>query len=327
MILTRKRYEFVLEAVQPIAHHSETIGNEQVIMRRKVRQPGGWANVPIVTADTMRHGMREAAAYALLDAAGLLESPSLGEAALRLLFAGGMVTGRGDAAVCKLDQFREMCELVPSMALFGGCSDNRVIPGRLNVEDATLICEETSRWCSPWQLQIAGELDTCRAHVEEVQRVRMDPLLCPQKRLLMSADAQVEANRRLEGGERAHEGDDAIERETTKSTMMPRRFERIAQGSLFSWACEAVCYSELDVDTFNVSVAAFLHRATVGGKRAVGHGRLQVVAANDVRLARPSEGLTPLDTKALAPGVGQLFKAHVAERRERIAAFLAGVNA
>lgn len=55
-------FEFVLEARTPIAHHSETLGNEQIAMRRKVRQRGGaWADVPIITGDTMRHGMREAA--------------------------------------------------------------------------------------------------------------------------------------------------------------------------------------------------------------------------------------------------------------------------
>ncbi len=66
--MDRVRYEFVLEAALPIAHHEGTFGNEAVIMRRKIRQKDGWAKVPIVTGDTMRHGMREAAAYVLLDA-------------------------------------------------------------------------------------------------------------------------------------------------------------------------------------------------------------------------------------------------------------------
>ena len=69
--MQRHRYEFVLEAAQPIAHLAENIGNEGVLMRRKVRTAdGSFASVPMVTADTMRHGMREAAAYMFLDAAG-----------------------------------------------------------------------------------------------------------------------------------------------------------------------------------------------------------------------------------------------------------------
>lgn len=327
MKLERKRYEFVLEARQPIAHHEETIGNESILMRRKVRVDDGWERVPCITGDTMRHGMREAAAFALLDAAGMLEKEALSEAALRLLFAGGMVTGRGDAGVIKLDRYRELCELVPSMALFGGCSDNRCIPGRLFVDDAVLICEETARYCSPWMLPHAGKLDTHRAHVEEQQRVRMDPVLSPHNRRLLTEGEQTRTAGLLARAEHAHEADDAPEREKVKSTMLPRRFERIAQGSMFAWACEAMVFDDLDLDTFNVSVASFLSRPTVGGKRGTGHGLLGVVAANEVRVHRPSEDLSPLDTKALAPGVGKLFQAHVQERRERIAAFLASVNA
>lgn len=327
MNLERKRYEFVLEARQPIAHHEETIGNDAILMRRKVRVDDGWERVPCITADTMRHGMREAAAYALLDAAGMLEREGLTEAALRLLFAGGMVTGRGEAGIIKLDRYRELCELVPSMALFGGCADNRIIPGRLSVDDAVLICQETARYVSPWMLTHAGQLDTHRAHVEEQQRVRMDPVLSPHNRRLLTDGEQVRIAGLLASAEHAHETDDAVEREKTKSTMLPRRFERVAQGSLFAWGCEALVFDDLDLDTFNVAVAAFLSRPIVGGKRGTGHGLLGVVAANQIAVARPSEAMTPLDTTALAPAVGKLFRAHVQERAERIRSFLASVNA
>ena len=71
--MKRIRVDFVLEAVQPIAHHEEVIGNSAVAMRRKIRQPdGGWSRVPVVTADTMRHGLRETAAYFVLEHAGML---------------------------------------------------------------------------------------------------------------------------------------------------------------------------------------------------------------------------------------------------------------
>ena len=329
--MDRRRYEFVLEAATPIAHHAEVMGNEALAFRRKIRQRDGWAYVPIVTADTMRHGMREAAAYALLDAAGMLDAPSLSDGALRLLFAGGMVTGKGDGSVIKLDAYRELCELVPSMSLFGGCCDNRVTPGRLIVEDATLVCAETSGFVPAWSVAFArehaGELDSCRAHVEEEQRVRMDPTLVPQKVLMMSADAKVALNHRLAAGERAHADGDAVEADRSKSTMMPRRFERVAQGSLFSWACEATCYSELDVDTFHVAAASFLARAWVGGKRGTGHGLLRPIASNAVAIARPAVDLAPIDALAPMSRAGDLFRAHVVERKSRIRDFFAGVNA
>lgn len=328
----QKRYDFILEAASPIAHASENFGNTSVIMRRRVRQrDGSWQDTPVVSADSMRHGLREAAAYAFLDAAGLLDSQALGEAAIRLLFNGGMVTGKGDASAIKLDAFREMSTLCPPLALLGGCSDNRVIPGRMQVDDAVLICHEQDRflpeWVTRWLEEQGQQLDTCRAHVEEVQRVRMDPSLDPGKQKLMLPDAQVEVTKRLGSSERAHENDDAIEKAETKSTMMPRRFERVAQGSLFYWSLTCTCMSELDVDTLHTMMACFLSNARVGGKRGTGHGLLRPLVAKDLKIARPAENTSAVDVTALGPRMGSVFRAHVAERREQISAWLKGVNA
>lgn len=89
----------------------------------------------------MRHGLREAIAWAMLDAAGLM-GDALSEAALRLLFAGGMVTGSGGDAI-KLSEYRELVGIVPSLGLLGGCAQNHVVPGAVHCDEAVLICEET----------------------------------------------------------------------------------------------------------------------------------------------------------------------------------------
>lgn len=321
------RYDMILEARTPIAHHQESFGNEAVVMRRKVRQAdGSWAMVPYLTGDTCRHGLREASAYVFLDAAGLLDTAKLGEAALRLLFTGGMVTGRGDASKISLDAYREMCELCPPLALLGGCTDNRVVPGRLICDEALLVCEEQRRYLPDWVLSWSelGALDTCRAHVEEVQRVRMDPSLDPGKRKLLLTGDQVEVTNRLAAGERAHEADDASSRDDAKSSMMPRRFERLAQGSLFYWSIVCDTHSPLDEDTLKVMLSAFLANARVGGKRGTGHGLLRPVALCDVSIKRPADQTTAITLDGQT--FGQLFRSHVAERREQIAAWLARVN-
>lgn len=321
------KYDFILEAETPVAHHQEAIGNEAVVFRRKVRQPdGSWAMVPYITGDTCRHGLRDASAYAFLDAAGLLDEGQLGEAACRLLFSGGMVTGKGDAGKVNMDAFREMAELCPPLALLGGCTDNRVIPGRVMCDEATLVCEEQRRYLPAWAFdwEGLGKLDTCRAHVEETQRVRMDPSLDPGKRKLLKSTDEVEVTLRLGNSERAHEADDAIAKDDAKSTMMPRRFERIAQGSLFYWSVTCTTYSELDEDTFKVMVAAWLSNCRVGGKRGTGHGKLRPVAMRDITMQRPAEQSNALALDGAT--FGNLFRAHVADRKERIAEWLRSVN-
>jgi len=323
-----KRFEFLLEAATPIAHHSEVHGNSAVAFRRKIRMPdGAWAQVACVTSDTMRHACREAIAYAFLDAAGLLADPSLSEAALRLLFAGGMITGRGDASTIKLDTYREMCDLVPSLSLLGGCAGNRVIPGRLVVEDALLVCAESKHLLPKWIVDHVGQFDTSRAHMELEQRVRMDPTLDPGKRKLLSAGAASDAENRLLQSEAAHDTDIATAREATKSTMLPRTFERVASGSLFSWGVEATLYNDLDVDVFSTTVAAMLANARVGGKRGTGHGLLRAIMAKGVAVSAPADRLHPMDTTDLAAKTGTMFRSHVQARAARIKEFLATVNA
>ncbi len=325
-----RRFEFLLEAVTPIAHHEGSIGNHAVVMRRKVRLAGGdFADVPIITGDTMRHGLREAAAYALLDAAGLLDAERLSAAAVRLLFNGGVLTGRGDGGAVNLDQYRELVEMIPSLALLGGCAANRVIPGRLVVEDATLLCEETRRWAPAWADGVlAGEtFGMARGYVEEQQRVRMDALLDPGKRRLLTDGEQVKANARLVASEAAHAGDDAIEREKSKSSMLPRTYESVIRGAVFLWSVQAETHSDLDDDTLMTILGVFLARPRVGGKKGTGHGELRVIAARDIAVRRPSEACEVLDCSALGARVGELFRTHVAARAERLKAFLSTVDA
>lgn len=322
--MSQVRFEFVLSAESPIAHHEAVFGNTAVIARRKVRKNGEWFNVPIVSADAMRHGLREASAYAFLDAAGLL-SESLTEEALRLLFAGGQVTGSAGGGV-KMNEYHEMCELVPMLSLLGGCAQNRVVPGRIWADDAVLICEEAK--IPEWALEVAKPVESLRQHVEEVQRVRMDPMLDPAKHTMLTAGERERVNLRLLRSETASEMKDAPAKDENKSTMMPRSFERIAQGSLFYWSVTATTYSEIEADTFITMCAAFLADARVGGKRGTGHGLLKPIAGRNVTLSSPSERIETIKPDSLSTArVGSLFRAHVAERSERIKAFLSKVAA
>jgi hypothetical protein len=323
-----KAYEILLMATTAIAHHQEVFGNHAVIARRKLRLPSGeWAQVPAVSGDSMRHGLREAAAYAFLDAAGMLDTGALTEAALRLLFSGGMVTGRGDGASVRLDDYRAMVDLVPPLALLGGCASNRVIPGRMVVEDALLVCDESRHVIPPWMIEKAGTISGARTHIEIHQRVRMDPTLDPGKRRLLGDTQVLQLEARDRRGEMAHENDDAVERAESKSSMMPRTHEAIAAGSMLSWRVQATCMSDIDVDTFHAMIGAFLGAARVGGKRGTGFGAVTAVAANEVSVQRPAASMQAVDATALGPRVGELFRAHVRERAEKAREFLRQVDA
>lgn len=327
----QKRYEFILEASEPIAHHEGSIGNHAVVMRKKVRLPDGtWANVPIITSDTMRHKLRESSALAILAAAGMLGPTSLSEAAIRLLFAGGMVTGSAGGSV-KFDTYRELCDLVPTMAIFGGCAQNRVVPGRLSVGEATLICGESAhlipKHAMDWVHEHGGEVDTARAHIEEVQRVRMDPMLNPANRLMLTAGEQVAQNEKLRLSEKASEDQDHVAKADAKSTMLPRTFERVCCGSLFYWSIDCTLMSDLDADVFDTAVLGFLGRAKVGGKQGTGHGLLNVRWSWQHSLKAKDKAPDVFDSGKLSLGVGKILKAHMEERKDRVREFLRFVEA
>jgi hypothetical protein len=154
----------------------------------------------------------------------------------------------------------------------------------------------------------------------------MDPLLVPEKRLLLSPGAQDMADRRLTAGETAHATGDAVAKEHAKSTMLPRRYEVVNRGALFHWGFACRVYSALEVDTLHLMASAFLANAQVGGKRATGHGGMTPVAWRGIptpAVSQPSEALAA----GFGPKVGEIFREHVGERRERIRELLRKVDA
>ena len=342
MKIQQHRIEFLLEAEQPIKHLAESFGNMGIIASRKVRQSDGTiASVPMVSGDAMRHGIREAIAHEVLrklpatDANGKdATSQGLSEAALRLLFAGGMVTGRGDSGSVKMGEYRKMVGLMPWLGFLGGCAENRTIPGRLEVSDATLVCAESERHLSPWVLEELAALgnphqDTFRSYVENVQRVRMDPSLDPAKRLYLDGDAADAIDRRLEASATAAaDGNDAA-RESTKSTMMPRRFERIIEGALFHWSVTVTLTTELEEDAFYTALCAFLGNMIVGGGRSVGHGKMRVLKAHRaiLRTAAQDSESGELGIEMVRKDVGRMFFGHMAERGAEMLEYLKTVNA
>lgn len=336
------RAEVLFEAAGPIAHFEGTDGNHSMIAMTKVRRPkGGFAMVPIVSGNAMRNRMRFVSSMALLRAADML-GEALSEPALRLLFNGGGFAGasKGDEeseapkakgkkkggakGVVNIDFYRELCELVPSLAIFGGVA-GRIIPGKLQVGQLMLVCEESKHHVPEWiseKLEAEGaQLDPARSHVERAQNVRMDAMLSPAMRTLLLPDAQVEANARLLRADNAQAAEESTH-EADKSKMLPYTFERVARGSLFFWSCTVTVNSALEEDTFYVTLAELLRAGpVVGAKSGVDdHGQLRCIDARGIEVSREVRKADALDIEGRKPG--SLFVPHVQERKERIAEFL-----
>jgi len=295
-------------------------------MRKKIVMPNGTVqSVPYITGDCIRNRARRASTFAMLDAAGLLGNESLTEAALKLMFSGGGVTEKGDASVINLDNYRELVALMPTLALFGGCTDNRPLPGQINIDEGNPICSETMHTAPDWVHEYLAtngiSVLTQRRLIEEVTRVRMDPSTSPEMVKLLTPSEQVRVNGRLIASERAHEDGDAVEAKKNKSTIMPRSFERMLEGTLFLCGIEARTYNDLEADTFDYTVGCLLNNFTVGGKSNSGHGRLKFVCGNKIHFTPTSGSLADMGS-GLAAKTGTLFKAHVEAHKSQIVDWL-----
>lgn len=329
--MDQRRYEFILEAVRPVVHLSETIGNRGVIARRKIRLPDGeWANVPMISGNQIRHKLRAAGTWCLLDALGMSDTEELLEPTIRLLFNGGELKKKGTGGAVNFEAYRTLCEMIPTIALLGGCANGTINEGQGSVDYALLICDETMHVMPAW---VAEHLDTtgsrtdeARAHVEEIQNVRGDSVTSPSVSRLLTEGEKVRVNAKLLAKSTARDKGEEVDPDA-KSRMLPYSTESIAMGSLFYWSVAFNVYNDVQLDTLNTMVAAWLARPSVGGRGGSGHGDLRLVTARNIKVARPSEQAQTVAMSELAPKVGSAFYAHVQERADRIKEYLQRVDA
>lgn len=260
------RVDFLLRAESPIAHHAEVTGNIATMMREDLAFGDMTHSVPIITGDAMRHGLRAASASLALEAAGI--ETGLGESAVRFLYNGGGIGGQPGATV-DVKAYREMVEIHPALALLGGCVDNRILAGSVQVGRAMLVCSEAvdAGVLPAWVHEGAPEeiRRSCVAWVDEVMRTRMEPLMQPGKRALAGAEADDYLERLIAG--------------QATNTMMPRTFEVVKAGGVFWWSVNAQPINDIQRDAFYAMIGRFLSNPTVGGKRGSGFGRLSLVRA------------------------------------------------
>lgn len=321
--------QVLVEALTPIAHHEGNDGNHANQMTARMRlSDGTFGRIPIVTGDTMRHWMREMSAKHLLS---IVEAPPLTEAALRLLFGGGMLTGKGDASQVRIDAFRALEQLCPSLTLFGGCVNGSMIPGRLQVEQMTLICEETRHTIPETILAAAeavGPLVSYRQQTDQVMRVRMDPTGNPLLQHHLSEPARRRLAGRVDAREAAHESGDAVAAAAVKTTMMPRTHDVICQGALFSWQITGHFHSEMDEAAY-YSTLAYMQtsEARVGGKKGTGAGRFTARMINNAPVLTPRQTGEAVNITALGQSLGKQYLDYLTARKGEICDFLARVDA
>lgn len=326
--------QILLEAMSPIAHHSSVDGNHANLNRQLMRlADGSFGRVPTITPDTMRNLLRRLSSAFLLQACGIGEG-QLTQSALRLLFNGGTLTGKGDASVIRIDQFRELERIVPTLSLLGGCVNSMMIPGRLEVETAILVCDETRHIVPQWATDHVGivtqaRIPSYREQTDEVMRVRMDSLNNPQMSRYLTDGERKLLGERLDAREKAHDKGDDKGAAEAKSSMMPRTMEVICQGSYFSWEVTGRFHSDIEEAAWKTTLCLLrTPEARVGGKKGTGHGRIRIEKVNDVIVPRGPQAVEEMRLSALdSAAEAKMYVKHLEENAAKIREFLTKVDA
>lgn len=297
------RWTVTFRSTSPAAHSQGSDGNISAVMRQPFLGEDGIVDrVPIISADSLRHNIREGLARHFLD---VVEGQKLWESALRLLFNGGVIAGAGkQSKVVNLDSYRQMSDAFPHLGLLGGCVDGRTIPGRVSVGAALLVCAETAKRTG------ICDAPSYREQLDMETRVRMDAALSPELCEYLTDEARALI--------------DAARADGAKSEMMPRETEVVQAGARWWWQITARVTSDIEVETMRLGIYLAL-RLGVGGKKGTGHGDVELVDMTEEDL-----GPTGIPLEALRPDIeraAMTVAAHYKGVEQLCFDFLKGVDA
>ncbi|WP_280503005.1 hypothetical protein [Nocardia farcinica] len=130
----------------PLHHGAGNSGNTALLRSETVIQPDGTqAQVPFVSANSVRHGLRNALAWHLATTLDLPDG-SLSKPVVDLLWSGGAVTSTG--AQTNLELPRKIEAVLPMLGLLGYAAQSDIISGTLRVDPLILVCRENA-WRLP----------------------------------------------------------------------------------------------------------------------------------------------------------------------------------
>ncbi len=275
--------EGVMTALTSISHIGDTHGINAKLRREKVVQPdGSIEEIPIISGNALRGILRDRGMFHMLKMLGYGVDEQTGEVrglslpAFYFLFSGGALTkdaGRG----IDVDEVRQWRTLIPLVSLFGGAMGNKIMPGKAKIGKAIPICLETLHLIPERFVDDTGHQSIWELLQEEAYTRRDDEknenlrqLIAPDVRLLLEA-ADAEKRKRAH----LHPDFDTVE-ETGQKQQMRYYVETISAGTRLYWDIVLDDVSDLEFDAFCITLAEFGRFPYIGGKSAVGHGKVAI---------------------------------------------------
>lgn len=311
-------FEGVVTALTSVSHIGETFGINARLRREKiVMADGSVEEIPVISGNSLRGTLRDRGMLHMCRALGYGVDEETGEVrglslpAFYFLFSGGSLTSTADRGL-DLDAARELRHLIPLVSVFGGAMGNQIMPGKLSIGKLYPICRETlhliptrfhlDRHESIWEM-VQEEAYT-RKDDEKDERLR--PLIAPEVRHAL--EDQARKKRAVRGTE------EDVERETGQHQQMRYYVETLCAGTRFYWMLALEDVDRVEFEAFLICLQEFAKRPYIGGKSAIGHGRIAVEFDRWVRIdPRVQVQGQPIDLP-----LGERYRAHLQEHGPRI---------
>lgn len=294
-------FEGTVTALTSISHIGDSHGVNAKLRREKIVQPDGTVEeIPVISGNSLRGILRDRGMLHMLKQLGYGVDEQTGEVtglslpAFYFLFSGGALTkdaGRG----IDVDEARKWRSTIPLVSLFGGAMGNQIMPGQVKVGKLIPVCAETKHLIPERFVNGTGEVSIWDLVQEEAYTRRDDEkneklrqLIAPEVRGLLEASAAAKR-------EKARTGDADPAGETGQKQQMRYFVETLASGTQLYWDLTLDDVSDLEFDAFCVALAEFSRFPFIGGKSAIGHGKVAVHFDNwteiDPRVAPSGQAL------------------------------------
>jgi len=304
-------------------------GGDETLGTTRLFRTKGWVwddrviQIPVVSGNALRGIWRRASARAFLDAYLDAGGEKLSLAAFHFLTSGGALS-KGGGSSMDLKAERGLRELVPYVSLFGGAALGKIQEGKLWVDEAVPICEETvPRLRELWPG--VEEAVTAEMSVRELIEVhgysRQDDSKNDHWHRYLNDGAKSEASYLIEKTQKTETAPKA----GTSQQMRYENVELVAGAVLFHrWGFRWEPTRD-ELAGLASGLLRWAERPHVGGRNAVGHGNLLV----------DYQGVSP-ETKLLTDGESTMarwedetpedrLREHVAEHVDEIAEVLGAI--
>lgn len=303
----------IVTALSSISHNGgETLGITSQFRREKfVQLDGSVEEIPVVSGNGLRGMLRDRGMMHMCRALGYGVSDSdvtvkgLSLAAFYFLFSGGSLTKEGGRAI-SIQEAEELRALIPLVSVFGGANGNSMLPGKLKCGKLIPVCSETAHLLP--SEYVPEKPTSFYEYLQEEMYTRKDDAKNLQYQpLITSSSGQPKLIKTSE-----KEPKDAPQQ-------MMYYVQSLAAGTRFYWKVVLDDVTDVEFESFIITLTEFGRMPYIGGKSNVGHGEVSVKLDNWIEI----------DSRALTTGqeigqpLGHAYMQHLSTRGAEIKARLA----